>query len=236
MEKNIIIFTDGASSGNPGPGGWGTIVSYNGRVTELGGGEEKTTNNRMELQAVLEGLLFVIDQSLTSHPITLYTDSSYVANGITTWIKGWQSRNWTNKMGDPIANIDIWKKIAEALKEVHLKIINISGHSGIPGNERADKIATSHVKDDANYYMYDGSEMEYDVDLTHVRIDPEQKKEKDRKKGKAYSYLSLVNGILQIHYTWNECKQRVEGQKGVKYKKAISKEDENTIKRSWGIK
>lgn len=235
MQSQIIIFTDGASSGNPGPGGWGTIVSYNNRVTELGGGEERTTNNRMELQAVLEGLLFVIDQGLTSQPITLYTDSSYVANGITSWIKGWQRRNWTNQMGQPIANVDIWKKIAEALRDVHLTIINISGHSGIPGNERADQIATSHVKD-TNYYMYDGDVEGYEVDLHNTKVDPQQKKEKDRKKGKAYSYLSLVDKELQIHYTWDECKKRVEGKKGAKYKKALSKEDEEIIKRSWGVK
>lgn len=235
MQSQIIIFTDGASSGNPGPGGWGAIVSYNNRVTELGGGEERTTNNRMELQAVVESILFVIEHGLSSQPITLYTDSSYVANGITSWIKGWQRRNWTNQMGQPIANVDIWKKLAQILGDVHLKIVNISGHSGIPGNERADQIATSHVKD-TNYYMYDGDFDGYEIDLLNTKVDPNQKKEKDRKKGKAFSYLSLIGKDLQIHQTWDECKKRVEGAKGAKYKKALSKEDEEIIKRSWGIK
>lgn len=235
MQKHITIFTDGASSGNPGPGGWGTIVTYDDRVVELGGREDKTTNNRMELQAVLEGLKFVIEERINSQPIKLFTDSSYVANGITSWIKGWERRNWTNQAGEPVANIDIWKNISHVLKEVHLSITNISGHSGIPGNERADQIATGHAKE-TGFYLYNGALDEYDVDLENIKVDPEQKKEKDRKKGKAYSYVSLVNGNFWIDYTWNECKKRVEGMKGAKYKKSMSKEDEENIKRSWGVK
>lgn len=234
MQSHITIFTDGASSGNPGPGGWGTVLSYDGKVTELGGREERTTNNRMELQAVLEGLLFVIDQHLTSQPITLYTDSSYVANGITTWIKGWKARNWTNKTGETIANVDIWKRLSFVLPDVQLKVVNVSGHSGIPGNERCDVIATSFSKNVA-VHLYHGAADDYDVDLANTKVDPKLKKAKDNKKAKAYSYLSLVNGELKIHYTWDECKKRVEGTKGAKYKKAISKEDEEIIRRSWGV-
>ncbi len=151
MQSNITIFTDGASSGNPGPGGWGTIVSYDNQVIELGGREDKTTNNRMELQAVLEGLLFIIEQRANSQPIVLFTDSSYVANGITTWIKGWQRKNWTTSQGGLVANVDIWKRLAQILGDVHLTIKNISGHSGIPGNERADQIATGYIKDSTFY-------------------------------------------------------------------------------------
>lgn len=235
MQKHITIFTDGASSGNPGPGGWGTIVAYDDRVVELGGREDKTTNNRMELQAVLEGLKFIVEERMGSQPIKLFTDSSYVANGITSWIVGWQKRNWTNQAGETIANVDIWKNMAQVLKEVHVSITNISGHSGIPGNERADQIATGCIKD-SSFYLYNGALSEYDVDLENIKVDPQQKKEKDRKKGKAYSYVSLVNGNFNIHYTWDECKKMVEGAKGAKYKKAMSKEDEETIKRSWGVK
>lgn len=234
MQSNITIFTDGASSGNPGPGGWGAIVSYDSQVTELGGGEEKTTNNRMELQAVLEGLTFVVEQHLNSNPVTLYTDSSYVANGITSWIKGWQKRNWTNQSGQTIANVDIWKRMAQVLPDVQLKIINVSGHSGVAGNERADVIATGFAKN-STFMLYHGPVSEYDVNLTDLSMNQVTKKEKDRKKEKAYSYVSLVGGIFQIHYTWDECKKAVEGKKGAKYKKAISKEDENSIKKSWGL-
>lgn len=234
MQSNITIFTDGASSGNPGPGGWGTIVSYDSQVTELGGGEEKTTNNRMELQAVFEGLSFVVEQHLNANPVTLYTDSSYVANGITSWIKGWQKRNWTNQSGQTIANVDIWQKIAHVLPDIQLKIINVSGHSGVAGNERADDIATGFAKQSL-FRLYHGPENEYDIDLKNLSMNQVTKKEKDRKKEKAYSYVSLVGGVFQVHYTWDECKKRVEGTKGAKYKKAISKEDENAIRKSWGV-
>lgn len=235
MQSHITIFTDGASSGNPGPGGWGAIVSYNDHVTELGGGEPKTTNNRMELQAVVEALSFVVEQHLNTDPVTLYTDSSYVANGITSWLKGWQQRNWTNQAGQVIANVDIWQKMAQIVPDISLKIINVSGHSGVQGNEQADKIATGFAKN-MHVRLYHGPENEYEVDLKNLSMNTVVKKEKDRKSAKAYSYLSLVNGELKIHYTWNECKARVEGVKGAKYKKAISKEDEDVIKRSWGIK
>lgn len=234
MQSNITIFTDGASSGNPGPGGWGAIVSYDSRVTELGGGEAKTTNNRMELQAVLEALSFVVDQHLNSNPITLYTDSSYVANGINSWIKGWQKRNWTNQAGQTIANVDIWQRMSQVLPDVQLKIVNVSGHSGVAGNERADVIATGFAKD-STFRLYHGDVDQYDIDLKNLSMNATTKKEKDRKKGKAYSYLSLVGGVLQVHYSWDECKRRVEGTKGAKYKKAISKQDEDVIKRSWGV-
>lgn len=235
MQSQIIIFTDGASSGNPGPGGWGALVAYDKKVTELGGSEERTTNNRMELSAVLESLNFVIEQGVSKLPITLYTDSSYVANGATAWIKGWQNRNWTNQAGDQIANVDLWKKMNEVLKDVFVKIIRISGHSGIPGNERVDQIATAHIKD-GKTYLYHGPLDGYTVDILNVKVDENLKKEKDRKKGKAYSYVSLIGGEFKIHYTWDDCKKRVEGAKGAKYKKTLSKEDEQSIMKSWGVK
>ena len=234
MQSHITIFTDGASSGNPGPGGWGAIISYDAKVTELGGKETRTTNNRMELTAVLESLKFIIDEHINNVPITIYTDSSYVANGITIWIKGWQKRNWVNSQGDQIANVDLWKEISQILKDVSVKIVHISGHSGIPGNERVDEIATGFIKED-KVYLYHGQIDGYTVDISHTKMDTGAKKEKDRKKSKAYSYVSLIGKDFQVHYTWDECKKRVEGVKGARYKKAISKEDEDNIKRMWQV-
>lgn len=234
MQSHITIFTDGASSGNPGPGGWGTLVRHNDQITELGAAETRTTNNRMELKAVLEGLNFVVEHRLNDQPITLYTDSSYVANGATAWIKGWKMRGWTNKMGDPIANVDLWKDMADALSNVNVKFVNVSGHSGIPGNERCDEIATGFSKN-AQVHLYNGKYSEYTVDLENITVDPKMKKSKDRSKATAFSYLSLVGGVLKIHSSWNECKSRVEGQKGAKYKKSVSKSDEDMIRKSWGV-
>lgn len=232
--QNTIIFTDGASSGNPGPGGWGAIVSFEDTVVELGGFEAKTTNNRTELTAVYEALLFVVEQNKNTIPVTLYTDSSYVANGATSWIHGWKKRGWTNQAGVEVANVDIWKKLADVLPQINLNIINVSGHSGIPGNERADEIATSFIKDQKQF-LYNGSKLEYTIDLENTSVDEGLKKVKDRKKAKAYSYVSLVDDNFQIHKTWDDCKNRVQGEKGAKYKKTISKQDEEDIKKSWGV-
>jgi ribonuclease HI len=234
MQSHITIFTDGASSGNPGPGGWGTLVRYADQITELGGAEPKTTNNRMELKAVLEGLRFVVEHSLNTQPITLYTDSSYVANGATTWIKGWKMRGWTNKLGDSIANVDLWKDMGDVLSDVNVKFVNVSGHSGIPGNERCDEIATGFSKN-VQVHLYNGPYSQYDHDLENITVNPELKSSKDRAKQTAFSYLSLVDGVLKIHSSWNDCKARVEGKKGARYKKTISKIDEDTIRRSWGV-
>lgn len=232
--QNTIIFTDGASSGNPGPGGWGAIVSFEDTVVELGGFEQKTTNNRTELTAVYEALLFVVEQNKNTIPVTLYTDSSYVANGATSWIHGWKNRGWTNQAGVEVANVDIWKKLADVLPQIKLQIINVSGHSGIPGNERADEIATSFIKDQKQF-LYNGSKSEYAIDLENTSVDEGLKKVKDRKKAKAYSYVSLVDDNFQIHKTWDDCKNRVQGEKGAKYKKTISKQDEEDVKKSWGV-
>lgn len=234
MQKLITIFTDGASSGNPGPGGWGSVVRYDEQVTELGGHEPRTTNNRMELTAVIRALEFVVEHNLASMPVTLYTDSSYVANGITSWLKGWQARNWTNKMGDPIANVDLWKDSVPVLREINLTIRNVSGHSGIPGNERCDEIATGYSKGVA-VHLYHGPYSEYHYDLDNITVDAKKKSSKDRNGQKAFSYLSLIGGELKIHETWNDCKKRVEGVKGARFKKSVSKEDENAIRRSWGV-
>ena len=234
MQSTITIFTDGASSGNPGPGGWGAIISIDDKVVELGGGEKNTTNNRTELMAVYNALLFVVEQNKNNLPITLYTDSSYVSNGITSWINGWRNKQWKNKAGDTIANVDIWKNLDDILSDVNLKIINVSGHSGILGNERADQIATSFIKDQKRY-LYNGEKKDYSINLDDVSVDQDLKNTKDRKKTKAYSYVSLIGKDFKIHQTWDECKKRVQGIPGAKYRKTVSQQDEEKIKKSWGI-
>lgn len=234
MQKLITIFTDGASSGNPGPGGWAAVVRHGDEVTELGGYEAKTTNNRMELTAVIRALEFVVEHHLSSSPVTLYTDSSYVANGIKSWLKGWQMRGWTNKLGDPIANVDLWKESVPVLREINLNIVTVSGHSGIPGNERCDEIATGYSKG-ASVHLYHGAYADYHHNLETTAVDAKKKASKTRGGQKAFSYLSLVDGKLVIHSNWNDCKARVEGTKGARYKKSVSKEDEDSIRKSWGV-
>ncbi len=133
----IEIFTDGACSGNPGPGGWGVLIINNGDERELYGGEANTTNNRMEMMAVIEALK-AIDRKA---PATLYTDSQYVKNGLNDWIKGWKRNGWKTAARKPVKNNDLWIAIEALCDGRNLKWQWVKGHAGHPGNERADELA-----------------------------------------------------------------------------------------------
>ena len=138
--KEVMLFTDGACSGNPGPGGWGAILRYAGTEKELSGGEPSTTNNRMELSVVIEGL------SALKEPcaVTVVTDSKYVFDGVTKgWAAGWRSRGWVKKDGKPALNPDLWERLLELLA-VHKVTFNwVKGHAGHPENERCDRLAVA---------------------------------------------------------------------------------------------
>lgn len=135
--KKVVIFTDGACSGNPGPGGWGAILLWGDHRKELFGGEPLTTNNRMELNAVIKALCVL---KRASH-IDLYTDSSYVKNGITIWLKTWKLNDWRTADKKPVKNIDLWKELEAARHHHEVDWHWIKGHAGHPENERADELA-----------------------------------------------------------------------------------------------
>lgn len=217
MNNKTIIFTDGASRGNPGPGGWGAIVVEGEKVFEFGGREDKTTNNRMELTAAIEALSKVKGQSL----IVIYSDSSYVINGITKWIYSWEKRNWVTQNKEPVLNKDLWEKLLEATKLKKIEWKHVKGHSGISGNERADEIATSFA-DGNDFNLYSGSLSEY----------KKLEKTSESKAGKAY-YLSFVDGVIKKHKTWAECEKRVKGKSKAKFKKVFSKSEEEKVKKDW---
>lgn len=135
--KHVEIYTDGACSGNPGPGGWGTILRWNGHEKELNGGERETTNNRMELMAVIKGL-----EALSSRcRVDLYTDSQYVQKGVTEWMAGWKRKGWP----DRIKNQDLWQQLDRQLARHDVKMHWVRGHDGHPENERADALARAAV-------------------------------------------------------------------------------------------
>ncbi|MBX4209260.1 ribonuclease HI [Candidatus Parcubacteria bacterium] len=229
----ITIFTDGSSRGNPGPGGWGTIIRTEDKVIELGGGEGHTTNNRMELSAAINALAHVAANDLAGD-IVLQTDSKYMINGITSWVAGWQRNGWKTAGKKDVENRDLWEALAFAAKGLAVEWKYVQGHAGHPGNERCDEIATAFA-DGLDPHLYEGPRAKYPIDLD---AEPAAKATASRKRSSsvpAYSYLSLVDGILEIHKTWTECEARVKGVKGAKFKKSASAEDEKAIIRGWGL-
>ncbi len=135
----ITIFTDGSSRGNPGPGGWGAIVLTENTVTELGGSEDMTTNNRMELMACIQSL----KTTSTDSSIVLYSDSQYVIKGMTEWIDGWQKKNWKNSQKKAVMNRDLWENMLEVSSNKNIEWKYVKGHAENPGNNRCDELATS---------------------------------------------------------------------------------------------
>ncbi len=140
----MVIHTDGACSGNPGPGGWGALLRYGEHEKELYGGQaEPTTNNRMELTAPIMAL-----ESLTRRStVLLYTDSSYVRNGITSWIHGWRRNGWQTSERKPVKNADLWQRLDAAVGEHDVEWHWVKGHAGDPGNERADRLAVKGMEE-----------------------------------------------------------------------------------------
>lgn len=141
MSRVVTIHTDGACRGNPGPGGWGALLEYGDNQRLLYGGELNTTNNRMELTAVIKAL-----QALKFNcQIELYTDSKYVLQGITDWMANWKKRNWRTADKKPVKNVDLWKELDELVSEHDINWHWVKGHSGHPGNELADQLANKGI-------------------------------------------------------------------------------------------
>ena len=139
--KLVEIFTDGACSGNPGPGGWGAILRYGAVEKELFGSENPTTNNRMEMMAAAEALAALTRPT----QVRLHTDSQYLKDGVTKWVAGWQRNGWKTADKKPVKNIDLWLRLIDALKPHQVEWIWVKGHAGHPENERADELARRGV-------------------------------------------------------------------------------------------
>ncbi len=142
MTDTVVIYTDGACKGNPGRGGWGAWLRWGEHEKELCGGEPLTTNNRMELTAVIEALASLKRRA----PVAVYTDSEYVKNGISTWIHGWKARGWLTSAKQPVKNVDLWQKLDALVAGHDVQWHWVRGHTGDPGNERADALANRGVE------------------------------------------------------------------------------------------
>lgn len=235
--SKVLIFTDGGSKGNPGPGGWGAIIASEHEVMELGGAEANTTNNRMELRAVAEALAAA---RRFDDDIIIYTDSSYVMNGATKWGTGWKSRGWITKDKKPVLNRDMWEPFLDLVDSFQRRIRweNVGGHIGVVGNERVDAIADGFARGES-VDLYRGPRANYFVDLTDLSFDKDKhaarSASRNRSNQKAYSYISAVDGEVQVHKTWKECEERVRGKKA-RFKKALSAAEEVEIMRSFSKK
>jgi len=141
-KKQVSIFTDGACKGNPGPGGWGALLRMGVHEKELSGGEAQTTNNRMELTAVIRALCALTQPC----EIELYSDSKYVLDGITKWVDGWKRRGWVTASKKPVRNADLWHELIEAAARHEISWHWVKGHSGHPENDRVDKLASDEAE------------------------------------------------------------------------------------------
>jgi ribonuclease HI len=141
VERIVVIYADGACKGNPGPGGWGVLLRAGGREQEMCGGEALTTNNRMELTAVIEGLLSL----KRSSKVRVYTDSQYVQKGISEWIHNWKRRGWLTADRKPVKNADLWRRLDEVARGHQVEWFWVKGHAGHPENERADLLANCGI-------------------------------------------------------------------------------------------
>jgi len=240
-DTHIIVFTDGASKGNPGPGGWGVvIVTPDGHVAELGGGAATTTNNKMELTGAIQALRHLEG---TAGPVAIYTDSTYVIQGIREWVHSWKRRGWKTASGTEVMNRELWEELSRLASARGPRAIAwhyVRGHVGTPGNERVDVIADSfavHQPVD----LYNGPLIGYRIAILDLPDDtsvPERKPSSGAggSKSSPYSYLSVVDGTPMRHATWAECEARVKGKSGALFKKAASAADQDAILRAWQFK
>ncbi|HWQ12740.1 MAG TPA: ribonuclease HI [Roseiflexaceae bacterium] len=207
----IEIYTDGACSGNPGPGGWAAVIVRDGETEEIGGREARTTSNRMELRAALEALRRVP----AGEPVRLFSDSQYLVNGMTSWVRGWKRRGWVTVEGRPVENRDLWEELDRAAG-TRVAWEYVRGHTGHTYNERANTIAQAYAAG---------------------RQPPPPGTPTPGGTGRppGPSYLSLVDGVLRRHATWEDCRARVERVSGARFKKCASAADEAAAVAAWGL-
>ncbi len=252
-----VVFTDGAAKGNPGPGGWAAILRFpDGSIEELGGAEAHTPNNRMEMKAAIKALDRLGPQS---GPVVIHTDSSYLVNGATRWLEAWKRRGWRSSNGGDVANQDLWRTLDELLQAradgAPVVWRQVRGHAGVAGNERADSLASALAQGE-DVDMYCGPECSYAVEIDwepsteparctsrrstraeqgqQAAMNADKATAKRRSRARAYSYLSVVDGVVRRHRSWNECESAVRGRSRARFKKALNPGEEQEILRDWG--
>lgn len=222
--ETTLAFSDGSCLGNPGPGGWGVHVLFvDGQVVDLGGGEQHTTNNRMELRAAIEAV------RATRHvpAVTVIVDSEYVKKGISSWVAGWKKNGWRTKTGTPVVNQELWQEL-DALTDKRVTWQWTRAHVGTAGNERVDTIARW-----------------FSSSITRTRgrspapspssARPASNRSAPRGLASGTRYLSLIDGVAMRHRSWPDCQERVDGVARAKFRKATSDNEEREILSKWGV-
>ncbi len=237
--KTLTIYTDGASRGNPGPGGWAAVLMTDKEVVELAGRKDGATNNQMELEAAIQGLGYAV-KNFKGYTVALHADSAYVLNGIASWLDGWVRKGWVTMAKKPVENKDQWVKLMMFRDELgkKLELIKVAGHSGHEFNDRCDELAVGYALGE-KLKLFNGGLKDYKAQLvaTPPKSAPKKKSSsKDKNTGPAYSYVSFVNGKVYADKTWKECEARVKGTKGAKYKKVFSKAEETGLVQDYTLK
>lgn len=235
----IVLFTDGACSGNPGPGGWACVLALpDGRARELAGREDATTNNRMEMRGVIEGLRAT---RATPGKAVVHTDSTYVLGGITRWILGWKRRGWTTAAGEPVKNEDLWRELDALVAGRGRGGVEwrwVKGHAGHDANERCDELAVA-LSRGRPYELYDGPLLKYPhgslAPSPHAPLPDMAKPRTTGEPAGPATYFSLLEGRLERHATWKECEARVKGRSGARFKKVRGPEEEALLRKAWGL-
>jgi ribonuclease HI len=220
--SDLVIYTDGACQGNPGPGGWAAVLDRRGRFEEIGGWERHTTNNRMEMLAAIEGLR----RARPGEAVRVVTDSRYLHDGISRWIHAWKRRGWKKADGGEVLNRDLWEQLDDSCRRAGTPVAweHVRGHSGHALNERCDAIATAFSRGERpELRSGDGSWIQ--------GLGPDSLAE-----GLRYPlYLSLVEGELRVHLDWEDCEHWVKGAKGARYKKVKARHELAGILVAWAV-
>jgi ribonuclease HI len=237
MKKALIIYTDGASRGNPGKGGWAAIVLADTHVMEIVGNTDHATNNQMELAGV-EAVLSDSGAKAWEGPVVVYSDSMYVINGMTKWAHGWERNGWITSTKTPVENKVQWQNLLKLIREYgkRLSVEKVKGHAGDLYNERCDELAVAAALGEKPK-VFSGTVGQYKTFLSSSAMPKALKTKKTSasatadkgRKGVAYSYVSMVNGVVHADKTWAACERRVKGKKGAKYKKVFSKAEETAL-------
>lgn len=232
MKNTLTIYTDGASRGNPGPGGWAAILMTEKEVIELAGNVTPATNNQMELLAAEKGLEYA-HKHFPEATVLVHADSAYVLRGLESWLDGWKRNGWLTATKKPVENKKQWQALLE-LRDYFgkkLELIKVEGHSGHQYNDRCDELAVAAALKNS-YTLFKGTLKAYEqrlIDTPPKSVQKSAKKSTSKTAGPAYSYVSSVDGKVFADKTWALCEARVKGKKGAKYKKVFSKGEETGL-------